>query len=144
MQRREYQTIQISRDFLTESLPKIETQVHLITLNGEYSQEFELPAKKLGTKREPEKALIEKKYTRGMKRQKVEQELCINLEDELDQIQEQGASALKYEIIRKGHRNVLLAKRCSVRHQCIGLVLQAPLEAGASFEYQPSAVEKMF
>ena len=70
-----------------------------------------------------------------MKRQKVEQELCINLEDELDQIQEQGASALKYEIIRKGQKNVLLAKRCSVRHQCIGLVQQAPLEAEASFEY---------
>ena len=79
-----------------------------------------------------------------MKRQKVEEELCTNLDDELDQIQDQGASALKYEIVRKGDKNLLLAKRCSVRHQCIGFETRAPLETDASFEYKPSALEKMF
>ena len=121
-----------------------ETSKHQVELQGEYHKEFRLPAKKLGSKREPEKILDEKIYTRGMKRQKIEDEVCQNLDDELDQIQEQGASCLKYEIVRKGQKNMLLAKRCSLRHQCIGLDEQAPLVADMSFEYQPSAVEKMF
>jgi len=116
-------------------LPKLETVSHPVEQHGEYHQEFQLPAKKLGSKREPEKVLNEKIYTRGMKRQKVEEEVCQNLDDELDQIEQQGASCLKYEIVRKGQKNMLLAKRCSLRHQCIGLDEQAPLEADMSFEY---------
>lgn len=125
-------------------MPKVETASHLVEQQGEYHQEFQFPVKKLGSKREPEKVLNERIYTRGMKRQKVEEEVCQNLDDELDRIEQQGASCLKYEIVRKGQKNVLLAKRCSLRHQCIGLDEEAPLEADMSFEYQPSALEKMF
>lgn len=71
--------------------------------------------------------------TRSMKRRKINEEIemanekKINLDDALDEINEKGASCLKYEIVRKRdaktgkEKKILHAKRCSIRHKCIGL-----------------------
>jgi hypothetical protein len=75
-----------------------------------------------------------------MKRRILEQEL--NFDAELDKINEQGASMLKYELIERGSKKVLMAKRCSKRNQCLGL--QAPIDIDMSFEYQPQPVEDLF
>jgi hypothetical protein len=54
-----------------------------------------------------------------MKRKILEEEL--DFDAKLDEINEQGASMLKYEIIEKGNKKVLVAKRCSKRNQVLGI-----------------------
>lgn len=48
---------------------------------------------------------------------------------------------LKYEIIEKNNKKVLMAKRCSKRNQAIGF--QAPIDIQQSFEYQPRPIEDL-
>ena len=95
-----------------------------------------------------------------MKKRKLHEEI----ENETSQLgleDEHGASCLKYEIVKKRQRNgeetnVLMAKRCSMRHRSMGLrpdeeqsLLDAlkpnqSLEEEMDFEYCPSTVEKLF
>ena len=51
-----------------------------------------------------------------MKRQKIEEAL----DSELDQLQDDGASFLKYEFVKKRDKKVLLARRCSMRNVPFG------------------------
>ena len=98
--------------------------------------------------------------TRSLKRRKIDEEIAMeeDFESVLDNIQEQGASCLKYEFVKKRDgKKILLAKRCSVRNQAMGLdtdfksnplsALEANKKENAvdmSFEYNPSAFEKLF
>ena len=64
----------------------------------------------------------------------------------------EGASRIKYELINKKDKDgkekrILLAKRCSLRNQCIGFQQIAECKRKAidmSFEYRPSTLEKLF
>ena len=51
-----------------------------------------------------------------MKKQKIEEALDL----ELDNLQEDGASFLKYEFVKKRDKKVLLARRCSMRNVPLG------------------------
>ena len=56
-----------------------------------------------------------------------------------------GASVLKYELVEKQSKKVLVAKRCSMRHnkkQLATHVQEAALEC--SFDYKPSEFENLF
>jgi len=70
-----------------------------------------------------------------------------DLDQAFDDMQEQGASCLKYEFVKKRDgKKVLQAKRRSVRNQCLGINVEQevdPLQAldqsrlDMSFEYNP-------
>ena len=96
--------------------------------------------------------------TRSMKRRKINEEVEENLDQVLESMEEKGASCLKYEFIKKRdkkgqEKNVLLARRCSLRNiqnkesGRDSLDKLAKLEAnqtiGMSFEYNPRSFEKM-
>lgn len=85
-----------------------------------------------------------------MKRQKVEEALDVCL----DEIEENGASFLKYEFVKKRDKKVLQARRCSMRNVPIGFQSynQNPLKmlemtgskVDMSFEYNPTNFEGLF
>ena len=52
-----------------------------------------------------------------------------------------GASTIKYEIITLKGVKVLIAKRCALRHQYIGL---NQIENVDNFEYKPQKFEQLF
>jgi hypothetical protein len=118
---------------------EINTTLEKVPDLDEVEFEFERPTllKKRESKFDDEFTL---RNTRSMKRSKIDRE--ISFDAKLDQINDQGASMLKYEFISKGSKKVLLAKRCSKRNQCLGL--QAPIDIDESFEYQPNSLEELF
>jgi hypothetical protein len=102
-------------------------------------------------------------HTRSMKRRKVEgeiEEMSQNVMGIDEEREREGASCLKFEIIRKRdaktgiEKKVLQAKRCSARHRTMGLndFCSNPLGAleerhqqvDMSIEYNPSSFEKLF
>ena len=107
--------------------------------------DFKVPvSKKRGSSFLPSQPL--EMNTRSMKRQRLNDEL--EAEPENPTRESVGASCLKYEIIRKrdktgNEKNVLLAKRCSLRNQCLGLG-EARQDIEGSFEYEPRSFEKLF
>jgi len=102
----------------------------------------------------------EVRKTRLMKKRKLDEEIENCETSKQDPCDEHGASFLKYEFVKKKRRNgedknVLLAKRCSMRHRSIGLgedfgrKLLDALQPNQSyeemdFEYCPSTVEELF
>ena len=52
-----------------------------------------------------------------------------------------GASTIKYEIITRKGVKVLIAKRCALRHQYIGI---NQIEKVDNFEYKPQKFEQLF
>ena len=55
-----------------------------------------------------------------------------------------GASVLKYELVEKQSKKVLLAKRCSLRNRKPEFVQQVPAALECSFDYKPSEFENLF
>ena len=71
--------------------------------------------------------------------------LIDDLETDLDEINRQGASCLKYEIIKKGNKKVMQAKRCSKRNAPIGFADNMNnISKDTSFEYCPNQLENLF
>ena len=84
-----------------------------------------------------------------MQRKKLEQELEEDFDAVLDNIQEQGASCLKYEFINKRdqkgqEKKVLVAMRCSLRNKVMGLESAHIDPTETTFEYEPTEMECLF
>ena len=108
-----------------------------------------------------QKSQAVQKNTRSLKKQKIEEKQkeidkikyecrtnnlgLVDLETDLDEINKQGASCLKYEIIKKGNKKVMLAKRCSKRNAPIGFGENGnDISKDTSFEYCPNQLENLF
>lgn len=127
---------------------------------------FEMPSEPVKVVKQLKKRVKNEKLevkTRGMKQMKLKEEIAQvpsdNFDTILDNINDKGASFLKYEFIKKRdaktgkEKKVLQAKRRSARHACMGLETsiqpldtfeQNKMKIDMSFEYNPSQVEHLF